>query len=104
MRSTVFIIVIAVAFVIYYYGKEVVQNIRHNIAQKEQLELVAKKLDSIYLENRNIVRKLSDEKDSVYLIIRENVLIMDTIYTKAINYEVPEESDEILKELRKFTQ
>lgn len=102
MRVTVFIILVAISFLIYHYGNDVYNRIKYNLAQKRQIENLEQKLDSLYLENTKIIRTLSREKDSIYLIIRDYKHVTDTIYSNAETYVVPEEPDSIIKELERL--
>lgn len=104
MRTGALIIIGAIAIAVFIYGKKLYNTIQTKIIEKEQFEKIENKLDSLFLDNEEIVRILSKQKDNVYRKIGSTARKMDTVYLEAKNYVVPDSDDEIIRELKKLTQ
>lgn len=103
-RTGTIILLILISVGAFIYGSRALKNWKQKLVLKDQIEKIDKKIDSLFLENRKLIRTLSSEKDSIYYVIRETVNKMDTIYMKSEVYVVPEDSTEIINELKRLSK
>lgn len=104
MRFTGIIILVAFAIAAYVIGHNIFITIKENIALKEDIERVEKKVDSLFLDNQKIFHRLAAERDSIFQSMRIPVNEMKDIVDEVNSYKPPKTREEIRKELERLSQ
>jgi hypothetical protein len=104
MKVGSIILLVIFALGVFILGRKLLNNIKTNTVQKVQLEKFEKKIDSMFLDNRNLILTLAKEKDSIYVEVKKNIYNLNTIITEVDSYIIPQKNDEIIKELKRLSK